>query len=97
MEDIAILTNGTVLDKEVGLSFDNSTDEVLGSAKKVIITKDGTTIIGGLGDAETIKRRVDQINTQKAVIICFFNLYTNFYRVHRVIMTKKNSRRELLS
>jgi chaperonin GroEL len=69
MEDIAILTNGTVLDAEVGLTFENGTEDILGSAKKVIITKDGTTIIGGEGDAETIQRRVDQINGQKEVSV----------------------------
>lgn len=67
MEDIAVLTNGTVLDKEVGLTYENATEEILGEAKKVIIGKDSTTIIGGKGDSETIKRRVEQINTQKAV------------------------------
>lgn len=72
MEDIAILTNGTVLDKEVGLDFENAGDEILGSAKKVIITKDGTTIIGGEGEAETIQKRVDQINVQKDVRILNF-------------------------
>jgi len=67
MEDIAVLTNGIVLDKEIGLTYENATEEIFGEAKKVIIGKDSTTIIGGKGNSETIKRRVEQINTQKAV------------------------------
>lgn len=65
LEDIAILTNSTVIDSEVGLTFENCELDVLGSAKKVIITKEDTTIIDGTGDGETITRRIEQINTLK--------------------------------
>lgn len=59
--DIAILTNGTLISEEVGLSFENSEVTVLGECKKVIITKDDTVIMDGKGNEATIKERVDNI------------------------------------
>tara|TARA_B100000035_G_scaffold51533_1_gene40092 strand:- start:4102 stop:5772 length:1671 start_codon:yes stop_codon:yes gene_type:complete len=64
LEDIAILTGGTVLSEEVGLSLEKATLEDLGTAKKVNISKENTTIIDGAGGAEQIKGRVDQIRAQ---------------------------------
>ena len=64
LEDIAILTGGTVISQTVGLSLDKATLEQLGSAKKIEITKENTTIIDGAGDAEAIENRVKNIRTQ---------------------------------
>ncbi len=64
LEDIAILTGGTVISEEVGLSLEKATLEDLGSAKRVVITKENTTIIDGAGKAEEIEARVKQIRTQ---------------------------------
>jgi chaperonin GroEL len=64
LQDIAILTGGTVISEEVGLSLEGATAEDLGSAKRVIITKDNTTIIDGDGDAKAIEGRVAQIRAQ---------------------------------
>lgn len=57
LEDIAILTGGTVISKDLGLSLDKTTMNMLGQAKKIIITKDDTTIIDGMGKAENIEAR----------------------------------------
>jgi chaperonin GroEL len=64
LEDIAILTGGTVIAEESGYSLENATLEMLGTAENVTIDKDNTTIINGAGDAENIKARVNQIKTQ---------------------------------
>ena len=64
LEDIAILTGGTVISEEVGLSLEGATVEDLGSAKRVSLDKDNTTIVDGAGDQKTIKTRVNQIRTQ---------------------------------
>ncbi|MFK7955953.1 MAG: chaperonin GroEL [Lysobacterales bacterium] len=64
LEDIAVLTGGTVISEEVGLSLEKATLEDLGSAKKVQISKENTTIIDGAGQADGIKARVDQIRSQ---------------------------------
>jgi chaperonin GroEL len=64
LEDIAILTGGTVISEEQGHSFENVEVEMLGSARKVIVDKDSTTIIEGAGSASDVKARVAQINTQ---------------------------------
>ena len=64
LEDIAILTGGTVLSEEVGLSIEKATLEDLGTAKKVNISKENTTVIDGAGGADQIKGRVDQIRAQ---------------------------------
>lgn len=64
LEDIAILTGGVVISEEVGRNLESATLEDLGSAKRVVITKDNTTIIDGAGSAGDIENRVAQIRTQ---------------------------------
>jgi len=64
LEDIAILTGGTVVSEEVGLNLEGTTVEDLGSAKRVQISKENTTIIDGAGDAKNIEGRVGQIRAQ---------------------------------
>jgi len=64
LEDIAILTGGTVIAEEVGLSLEKATLEDLGTAKRIQITKENTTIVDGAGKPEAIKSRVDQIRAQ---------------------------------
>ena len=64
LEDIAILTGGTVISEERGYTLENTTIEMLGTAKRVSIDKDNTTIVSGAGDADTIKNRVNQIKGQ---------------------------------
>jgi chaperonin GroEL len=64
LEDIAILTGGTVISEEVGLSLEKASLDDLGTAKKVLITKEETTIIGGAGDPRAIEGRVKQIRAQ---------------------------------
>ncbi|MGO2942432.1 MAG: chaperonin GroEL [Brevibacterium aurantiacum] len=64
LADIAILTGGQVVSEEVGLKLDNVTTELLGTARKVVITKDETTIVEGAGDAEEIAGRVAQIRAE---------------------------------
>ncbi|HAU06880.1 MAG TPA: chaperonin GroEL, partial [Gammaproteobacteria bacterium] len=66
LEDIAILTGGTVISEEVGLSLEKVTLEDLGSAKKINVSKENTTIVDGIGKADEIKGRVDQIQAQIA-------------------------------
>ncbi len=64
LEDIAILTGGTVISEEVGLSLEKARLDDLGTAKKIQITKEETTIIGGDGDPKAIEGRVNQIRAQ---------------------------------
>lgn len=64
LEDIAILTGGTVISQTVGLSLNKATLEQLGSAKKIEISKENTTIIDGAGNPEAIENRVRNIRTQ---------------------------------
>jgi len=64
MEDIAILTGATVISEERGLTFENVDLGVVGSARKVIVGKDETTIIEGAGDDKEVKSRITQISTQ---------------------------------
>ena len=64
LEDIAILTGGTVISEERGFSLENTTIDMLGSAEKVTIDKDNTTVVNGSGDVENIKARVNQIKAQ---------------------------------
>ena len=64
LQDIAILTGGTVISEEVGLSLEKATLDDLGSAKKVIVTKEETTLIDGAGKTKEIEDRVNQIRTQ---------------------------------
>ena len=64
LEDIAILTGGTVIAEESGYSLENTTLDMLGTAENITIDKDNTTIVNGSGDAENIKARVNQIKSQ---------------------------------
>lgn len=64
LQDIAILTGATVISEDLGRKLDSATLEDVGHAHQVRITKDNTTIIGGEGDAEAIKQRVEQIREQ---------------------------------
>ena len=64
MEDIAILTGATVVSSEKGMSLEDSGLEVLGQARKIIATKDQTTIINGAGDAREVKERIADIEAQ---------------------------------
>ncbi len=64
MEDIAILTGGEVITEELGLKLENTQLNQLGRARKVVITKDSTTIVDGAGDAEAIKGRINQIRAE---------------------------------
>jgi len=64
LQDIAILTGGQVISEEVGLKLENATLDLLGRARKVVVTKDETTIIEGSGDAEAIAGRVKQIRAE---------------------------------
>ena len=66
LQDIAILTGGQVISEEVGLSLEKTTLEDLGSAKKVSISKENTTIVDGAGSAEDIQGRITQIKAQMA-------------------------------
>ncbi len=64
MQDIAIVTGGTVISEEMGLSLEKANLEDLGSAKKIVITKEDTTIVGGNGKSEEIKARVAQMRQE---------------------------------
>ncbi|MCK3658420.1 molecular chaperone GroEL [Pasteurellaceae bacterium Pebbles2] len=64
LQDIAILTAGTVISEEIGMELEKTTLEDLGQAKRVVINKDNTTIIDGIGDEAQIKGRVAQIRQQ---------------------------------
>ena len=66
LEDIATLTGGVVISEEKGLSLDKATLEMLGTAKKVNVSKDNTTIVDGAGDKDAIKERVTQIKNEIA-------------------------------
>src|SRR5439155_21113756 len=63
-QDMAILTGGTVITEEIGLKVENVTLDMLGRARKVVVTKDDTTIVEGQGDAEEIKGRINQIKAE---------------------------------
>ncbi|WP_396146988.1 chaperonin GroEL [Flavobacterium sp.] len=64
LEDIAILTGGTVISEESGYTLENATLEMLGTAEKITIDKDNSTIVNGAGNADLIKNRVNQIKGQ---------------------------------
>jgi chaperonin GroEL len=64
LEDIAIMTGGQVISDEVGLKLEKATLDLLGGARRVIVTKDDTTIVEGQGDPELIKGRVSQLKAQ---------------------------------
>src|SRR5688572_23544845 len=64
LEDMAVLTGGQVVTEEVGLKLENITLDLLGSARKVVITKDETTIVEGAGSPDELKGRINQIKTE---------------------------------
>jgi chaperonin GroEL len=64
LQDMAILTGGQVISEEVGLKLENATLDLLGSAKRVVITKDETTIVEGAGSSDDIKGRINQIKAE---------------------------------
>jgi len=64
LQDIAILTGGQVISEEVGLKLENVTLDMLGKARKVVVTKDETTIIEGAGNEEDVKGRINQIKAE---------------------------------
>ncbi|MDR0820363.1 MAG: chaperonin GroEL [Endomicrobium sp.] len=64
LQDIAILTGGTVITEETGLKLDNATIDLLGQAKRVVVDKENTTIVSGLGDKKEIEARIAQIRKQ---------------------------------
>ncbi len=64
LEDIATLTNGTVISEEKGYKLDNATISYLGTAKKIVVDKDNTTIVEGAGTKEEIKKRISEIKMQ---------------------------------
>jgi chaperonin GroEL len=64
LQDIAILTGATVISEERGYTFENADLSMLGSARRVIVTKDSTTVIEGSGSSAEVQDRIDQINTQ---------------------------------
>jgi chaperonin GroEL len=67
LEDIAILTGGEVITEELGLKLENARLDQLGRAGKAVVTKDGTTIVGGAGDPERIRGRVKQLKSELEV------------------------------
>jgi len=64
LQDIAILTGATVISEEVGLKLENATLDLLGTARKIVVTKDETTIIEGAGKEEDIQGRINQIKSE---------------------------------
>ena len=64
LEDIAILTGGTVISEERGFTLENASIEMLGTAERITINKDNTTVVNGAGDKSLIKNRVNQIKSQ---------------------------------
>ena len=66
LQDIAVLTNGTVVSEEMGMKLDSCGTEVLGTASKIVIDKDNTTIVDGTGSSEAVTGRVNQIKAEIA-------------------------------
>ncbi len=64
MQDIAILTGGTFIDADAGLDVSEASADVLGQAKRVVVTKDTTTVVGGYGDAEQVKTRAEVLTEE---------------------------------
>ena len=64
LEDIAVLTGGTVISEERGFKLENATPDMLGRAEKITIDKDNTTLVNGAGDSSTIKGRINEIKAQ---------------------------------
>ena len=67
LEDIAILTGGVVISEEKGLKLEQATIDMLGTAEKVTVNKDNTTIVNGAGDSQLIKDRINQIKSEIAI------------------------------
>jgi len=67
LEDIAILTGATVISEERGMTLEGATIDILGSASKVVIDKDNTTIVDGAGDKDAVKARIEQIRNEIAI------------------------------
>jgi chaperonin GroEL len=65
VKDIAYTTGATVISNEIGISLDSANTAMLGHAKKITINKDSTTIIGGKGDSDKIKERIDQLRNER--------------------------------
>ena len=68
MEDIAILTGGEVITSDLGLKLENTTVEQLGRARRIVVTKEATTVVDGAGDPEAIKGRIDQIRAELELV-----------------------------
>jgi len=64
LQDIAILTGATVISEEIGLKLETADVEMLGSARKIVVTKDETTIVEGSGSEDDIKGRINQIKAE---------------------------------
>ena len=64
LEDIAVLTGGIVISEEKGMKLDGATMDMLGTAEKIVVNKDNTTIVNGAGDKEAIQARIGQIKSQ---------------------------------
>ena len=64
LQDMAILTGGQVISEEVGLKLENATLDLLGKARKIVVTKDETTVVEGAGSDDDIKGRISQIKTE---------------------------------
>jgi len=64
LQDMAILTGGQVISEEIGLKLENATLDLLGHARKVVVTKDETTIVEGAGEDADIKARIQQIKNE---------------------------------
>ena len=74
LEDIAVLTGGQVITEELGLKLEDTNVEMLGEARKVIATKDDTTIVEGRGSAKALKERISQIKAQMEGITSEYEL-----------------------
>ena len=64
LQDIAILTGGTVISEETGLKLDKAEIDMLGQAKRVVVDKENTTIVSGMGDKKEIEARINTIRKQ---------------------------------
>lgn len=64
MQDIAISTGGTLINDEIGLTLENADESCFGQCKKVIVTKDDTMIMGGLGDSKEVHERIESLRNQ---------------------------------
>ena len=64
LQDIAVLTGGQVISEDIGVKLEHAAMEQLGSAKRVVVDKDNTTIIGGAGEPRQIRGRIEQIRRE---------------------------------